>query len=86
MLVTTHINMVRTYKYKITTKYSEKGLVAKEDGVKLLVVSQSLFDHMKDFHPKIGAGTPTILMPHKNKKEVILHVSQKISCGQTKEL
>ena len=88
--------MVRTYKRKTTTKYSEKDLVAavkavKEDGVKLLVAARkfnvprsTLFDHVKDLHPKIGAGTLTILTPQEEKEiAVILQVLQKIGFGLT---
>ena len=91
--------MVRTYKCKTATKYSEKDLVAavkavKADGVKLLAASRkfnvpqsTLFDHMKDLHPKIGAGTPTILTPQEEKETVvILQVLQKIGFGLTKDL
>ena len=99
MLLTTRVDMVKTYKRKTTTKYSEKDLVAavkavKEDGVKLLVAARkfnvsrsNFFDHVKDLHPKIGAGTPTILMPHEEKEiVVILQVLQNIGFGLTKDL
>ena len=42
---------------------------------------------MKDLHPKIGAGTPTILTPHEEKEiAVILQVLQETGFGLIKDL
>ena len=47
----------------------------------------TVFDHGKDLYPKMGAGTPTILMPQEEKEiVVILQVLQKIGIGLTKDL
>ena len=47
----------------------------------------TIFDHVKDLHPKIGAGAPTILMPQEERETVvILQVLQEIGFGLTKDL
>ena len=90
--------MVRTYQRKTSTKYSQEELKAavkavKED-MKILAAAKkfgvprsTVFDHLKEIHPKIGAGAPTILTPGEEKEIVItLQVLQQIGFGLTKEL
>ena len=47
----------------------------------------TILDRVKDFHPKTGAGTPTILTPQEEKEiVVILQVLQEIGFSLTKDL
>ena len=91
--------MVRTYQRKTSTKYSQEELKAavkavKEDNMKNLAAAKkfrvprsTVFDHLKEIHPNIGAGAPTILTPGEEKEIVItLQVLQQIGFGLTKEL
>ena len=91
--------MVRTYQRKTSTKYSQEELKAavkavKEDNMTILAAAKkfgvprsTVFDHLKEIHPKIGAGAPTILTPGEEKEIVItLQVLQQIGFGLTKQL
>ena len=91
--------MVRAYKRKTKTNYSEEALLAAVQAVKVQgmkraaaarkfnVPATTLFDHISGKHTKIGAGKPTILSPAEEHEIVVtLQVLQEIGFGLTKDL
>ena len=75
--------MVRTYKRKMSTRYSPEALQAavkavKEHGMsgsaaahRFDVPPSTLFYHISGEYSKVGAGAPTILSPAEEKEFVI---------------
>ena len=89
--------MVRAYKRKTQTNYSEEALLAAVKAVKLQGMKRAaaaskfnvpatiLFDHISGKHFTIGAGRPTILSPAEEHEIVVtLQVLQEIGFGLTK--